>query len=69
MNRDDRLRRRMANRMSFLNEAVTLRELRGWPNDPVANASIIYEMYGWPFDDKDAALIKAESSRTNPDGE
>jgi hypothetical protein len=52
----------IAQRMSFINEAVTLRELRGWPNDPVHNAAIVYEMYGWPFDHKDAEMIRAESA-------
>jgi hypothetical protein len=53
----------LAHRMSFLIEALTLRELRGWPNDPVHNAVIIYSMYGWSFDELDAALIREERQR------
>jgi hypothetical protein len=47
-------------RMDFLTTAVMLRELRGWPNDPVYNAAIVYDMYGWGFDERDALLIEDE---------
>jgi hypothetical protein len=52
----------MARRMSFINEAVTIRELGGWPNDPVHNAAIIYWLHGWTFDNKDAEMIRAEAA-------
>jgi hypothetical protein len=50
-----------AARMDFLITATTFRELRGWPNDPVHNAAIVYELYGWRFDRFDADLIRAEA--------
>lgn len=54
------LERMVGERMGFLASAVMLREIRGWPNSPVHNAAIVYELRGWEFDQKDAALIAAE---------
>jgi hypothetical protein len=54
----------MARRVQFIMEALTFRELRGWPNDPISNARIVYELHGWPFDRKDAAMIAAEARAT-----
>jgi hypothetical protein len=58
----------LAERMRFAVEAFALRETRGWPNDPVANALIVYQMYGWDFNERDVALIKPET-RTRTTGD
>jgi hypothetical protein len=60
MTLDETIRRQMSARMSFIFDAVALREIRGWPNEPLYNAAIIYELHGWPFERRDIDMVKAE---------